>query len=1216
MNVQTKPRGIGVLVAAAVVFQASIAINQTSDNKAIDAELKKLSASPKALDAEAPVIRIFEMWDAAGPKRVIDALTRISGMKGASLRARERAEYFLSLAKLRRGDVEGAEGDFTRRGFLRRWITTGPFGNEGGVGLDTAYPPEDEMSKKALSIGRPQKKVTWRAVPEEAVHLGYVALEALHEPITNTCFYARTSLDARKAGAGVLKIGSGGAFKAFWNGREALDDEKYRSSDPDRLAATVDVKKGMNHLLLKVCTEERGDFGFYARVTDKTGAPWPLEAAADPLKAMTLPVPASAAARPFPQPMEKLVEKARKGTKSAAAQASAAEYLLLTYSADLDSHEARDMAKRACELSPGKGNCTLWSELSLDRNEARFALQKARDAAPEDPGILMKLAKWEMSGPEPARALPLLKAVLEKQPDNLEAKILEIDVASRRGFPSRAFKAAEALMKAHPGIPMLIDFAASLAGSAGRTAAVYPLTEASLAHNFDDVESHELLARAAFARGDKDAALRHLDHLTAVAPSDSTTYRYVANLMEGAGELRRAEAAHLKRTGLAPGSADAWKELGLFLMRIGRRANGITALQRALAIMPQDAWLTEYLAHLGSLQRYEEPFIVPQEIFLAMRTGAEERVESRYLVDQEVVRVYESGLSSSFTQTVFEIGNRDDAKAWRTRFIQFSSTSQRVKVLVARVFHPDGTIEEVARRGVVPVSEPWYRLYYDVSAEVLEFPKLSEGDVVEFRYRVEDTSSRNMFDDYFGDFVFIEDIHPKGLWRYALIAPKQREFQFNKPKFKDLEHRVEEDGDTLQYTFESQNVPGIIREGDMPGLSEIAAYLHVSTYKSWAELGRWYQGLVRHQMVPDERIRRQVATLIKGKRTRLEKVQAIYDWVVTATRYVGLEFGIHGYKPYRAPLVVSRGFGDCKDKASLLVTMLTEAGIEAEFVLIRTSDLGRLAPDPPSLSVFNHAIIHVPSLNLWLDGTAEHHGVFELPFPDQAATVVVLGKDGARFTTTPTAPADRNALALETRVTLDPDGDADLKSGAVVKGRSAAQLRQLLEAPGTQRERFEASLAASYPGAQLKDLELSDLTDLTQPLKYEFTAFIPAYGTKKDGLLEVPVDDGLDLTAQYARLPVRSHDLVLGPKALLEREMTLEIPDGFEVAELPSSTNIFTKFGKLEFSVKQEKGTIRISRRFELMVHRVTATDYQDFVEFCRKVDSTLGGQISLRRSK
>ena len=85
---------------------------------------------------------------------------------------------------------------------------------------------------------------------------------------------------------------------------------------------------------------------------------------------------------------------------------------------------------------------------------------------------------------------------------------------------------------------------------------------------------------------------------------------------------------------------------------------------------------------------------------------------------------------------------------------------------------------------------------------------------------------------------------------------------------------------------------------------------------------------------------------------------------------MGLEFGIHGYKPYKVTQVLARRFGDCKDKASLLIALLREVGVDAELVLVRTRRGGRLDPEPASLAVFDHAIVYVPKL----DRLSRRHG--------------------------------------------------------------------------------------------------------------------------------------------------------------------------------------------------------------------------------------------------
>src|SRR5205085_52801 len=150
------------------------------------------------------------------------------------------------------------------------------------------------------------------------------------------------------------------------------------------------------------------------------------------------------------------------------------------------------------------------------------------------------------------------------------------------------------------------------------------------------------------------------------------------------------------------------------------------------------------------------------------------------------------------------------------------------------------------------------------------------------------------------------------------------------------------------------------------------------------------------------------AEAVKGLTSLQAKVQAIHKLVIQGTRYVALEFGIHGYKPYRVSQVLSRRFGDCKDKASLMVAMLKAVGVDAQIVLLRTRRGGELDPSPASLAVFDHAIAYVPTLNMYLDGTAEFSGMNELPHQDQATMALRVWPGGSQLVTTPILPSQTN----------------------------------------------------------------------------------------------------------------------------------------------------------------------------------------------------------------
>ena len=182
------------------------------------------------------------------------------------------------------------------------------------------------------------------------------------------------------------------------------------------------------------------------------------------------------------------------------------------------------------------------------------------------------------------------------------------------------------------------------------------------------------------------------------------------------------------------------------------------------------------------------------------------------------------------------------------------------------------------------------------------------------------------------------------------------------------------EGSDRVYRFAARDVAKIDAEPAMPGVGEIAPYLHVSTYATWNDVGAWYWRLVEESLGADDEIRRTARGLVKRGMSDAERARAVHDFVVKGTRYVGLEFGIHGYKPYKVTQVLARRFGDCKDKASLMIALLREVGVDAELVLVRTRRGGHLDTEPASLAVFDHAIVYVPKLDRYLDGTAEFSG--------------------------------------------------------------------------------------------------------------------------------------------------------------------------------------------------------------------------------------------------
>ena len=91
-----------------------------------------------------------------------------------------------------------------------------------------------------------------------------------------------------------------------------------------------------------------------------------------------------------------------------------------------------------------------------------------------------------------------------------------------------------------------------------------------------------------------------------------------------------------------------------------------------------------------------------------------------------------------------------------------------------------------------------------------------------------------------------------------------------------------------------------------------------TTFAGWDKVGEWYRNLQADRVVPDATIQAKAAALVAGATTPDEKLDRIYSFVSMQIRYIGVDFGVGRYQPHTADQVLTNGYGDCKDKHTLL----------------------------------------------------------------------------------------------------------------------------------------------------------------------------------------------------------------------------------------------------------------------------------------------------------
>jgi hypothetical protein len=383
----------------------------------------------------------------------------------------------------------------------------------------------------------------------------------------------------------------------------------------------------------------------------------------------------------------------------------------------------------------------------------------------------------------------------------------------------------------------------------------------------------------------------------------------------------------------------------------------------------------------------------------------------------------------------------------------------------------------------------------------------------------------------------------------------------------------------------------------------------VSTYRDYKALGKWYWGLVQDQFDLDEETRRLAREITKGLTTEREKVEAVYDWVIRNTRYVALEFGIEGVKPRRCVQTVARGWGDCKDKATVIVSLLQELGIDSTIVILRTQQRGRFESKVASLAPFDHAIAYVPSLDLYLDGTAEFTGVDELPEMDREALGLLINRGDSKLVTLPKATAESGLRQRQISADLDENGGAVLSLDMTVKGTHAPVWRSRYQAESARRERAESDLSREFAGFKLEagTAGLSaELNDYEKPVRIAVKGSAASYGRVEGERLSYAVTTGPRLTGEYASLSTRALPVAVDALGTSEDTFTLRLPKGYKVYSGPLEQAVRTRFGDYSISVDSEPGKVTITSKIALRVTRIEPKDYPQWRAFCQAVDAAM----------
>ena len=859
--------------------------------------------------------------------------------------------------------------------------------------------------------------------------------------------------------------------------------------------------------------------------------------------------------------------------------------------------EAADHMLQAAGIDP-TAQCWLRAAEFLDDPLRKFtALRNGLALEPSNARLNVELAAYYVGRQQLEKARDVLAAAAEAAPNDFVIRERKASLFLNLGLRSAALPELRRLEKQWPAplwlrARLAIDYEQiGLLDDAARLAA------SVVAEKTDDREQLALLARFHERRHMKYDLQADYIALSRLEPNQPDIWSRLAQVQIDCGDAEGGRKSLLRLIALDEQNPDAHRRLAQVDESLHLEGEAQQELAKASTaarpnVLAMDA---QYLV---------DPATLVKEAFSRPPAPADTA-----LADIRVQELLPSGLDRVHVQQLYLVGTDSALETHRVSTIRYSPSSEELRVVHARAWKPNGLVLDAQELGAREDSDTPGSMYYDMSLEQFRFSGLEIGDVVELEYSLVPRRRSTPYNGYFGELVLFAGRGPEQLKRYVLIAPAAQKLFVHAEKIAPAS--VSARNGSQIFIWESRAVAALPREPRSPGVTEISPYVHVSTMGDWKQLGSWYADLIRPQFALDQSLKDELLRITNGLHTDKEKVSAIQEFVLRSTHYVALEFGIYSYKPYPVTQIYARRFGDCKDKASLMIALLRAAGIEAEIALVRTRSLGDVAIEPASIAVFNHAIVYVPKYDLWLDGTAEYAGR-ELPLEDQGALSLTVSLSGAaQIRHIPMSRAADNYTRHVIRGELSAQGVIQFSGSTTTRGEDAPGLRHDLAVREQQLDTFRRDLAEVFPNVHVDSVAVHGAEVLSSSVSVEFQGALNSPQYKRVVSLSsswMP----RSYVAALAGSSARTQDLVLPSPWTTEEEIHIALPEGTEVTSLPRDQNITGAFGSLRLRYRKSGGEVIIQSHVQFEKARVSAEDYPAFRKFCAQAERSFRNEITL----
>jgi tetratricopeptide (TPR) repeat protein len=610
--------------------------------------------------------------------------------------------------------------------------------------------------------------------------------------------------------------------------------------------------------------------------------------------------------------------------------------------------------------------------------------------------------------------------------------------------------------------------------------------------------------------------------------------------------------------------------------------------------------------------------------------------QEAFVVEQyrSTYRFESDGTGRKETTARIKVQSEAGVQQWGQIQVGYNSANERVEIAYVRVIKADGTVVKAGADAVQDLSAPLEQqapVYTDYRQKHITVPGLRPGEILEYDmvtvihtplapgefWAEYDFDKNNIMLDEELD-VDVPAGRPLKLKNKPSMDPKISDANGRRLYHWTSSHLERED-DTKDKDKEKDKSKEAAKKRRKKKADEERPDVQLTTFVSWEQIGRWYASLEKDRRAPSPEVRAKAAELTQGLDTEMDKVQALYDYVAKNFRYVSLSLGLGRYQPHAAADVLHDPYGDCKDKHTLLASLLEAEGLHASSVLINSSR--KLDPDVPSPSQFDHVITMLPmgKDEVWMDTTSEVAPFRLLAYTLRNKLALVIPDNGGtpHLEQTPADTPMPDTEISEVDGKINDIGKLEAHVHYTFRGDEELMLRSIFRrVPEAQWQRVVENVNAGM-GGDVTNLKISDPAATREPFTMSYDVSRPNFldWSKKKSELTLPLcqfnlpdvgngdaDDDSDPD---------SESLKLGPKAEYVYKIKLELPAKY-TAHAPLAFSVKRDYAEYQATYKLEGTTFTAARTLTLRQDELPVPRAEDYQAFRRAVTSDLGQLLSL----